>query len=64
MGMARGPAAPMMTDQKRAGFSRAAQRQYLKGVDQNSGADMVSAVKKRQKNQAVDFLGREKLCVD
>lgn len=38
MGMAAGPAAPMMTDQKSAGFSRAAQRQYLRGVDQNRGA--------------------------
>lgn len=42
MGMARGPAAPMMTDQKSAGRSRAAQRQYLRGADQKSGAvDMV-----------------------
>lgn len=38
MGMATGPAAPMMTDQKRAGRSRAAQRQYLRGVDQKRGA--------------------------
>jgi hypothetical protein len=45
MGMATGPAAPMMTDQKRAGFSRAAQRQYLMGVDQNRGAsDMMGGV--------------------
>ena len=43
MGMARGPAAPMTTDQKSAGFSRAAQRQYLRGVDQKRGAaDMVA----------------------
>lgn len=42
IGMAMGPAAPMMTDQKRAGRSRAAQRQYLRGVDQKKGAaDMV-----------------------
>lgn len=38
MGRATGPAAPMMTDQKSAGRSRAAQRQYLRGVDQKSGA--------------------------
>lgn len=38
MGMPMGPAAPMTTDQKRAGRSRAAQRQYLRGADQKSGA--------------------------
>lgn len=38
MGMATGPAAPIMTDQKRAGRSRAAQLQYLRGADQKRGA--------------------------
>lgn len=42
--MATGPAAPMMTDQKRAGRSRAAQRQYLRGVDQKRGAADMMAV--------------------
>jgi len=36
--MSAGPAAPTMTDQKRAGRSRAAQRQYRRGVDQKTGA--------------------------
>lgn len=45
MGMAMGPVAPMMTDQKSAGRSRAAQRQYLRGVDQKIGADMVDCIK-------------------
>ena len=38
MGSMAGPAAPIITDQKSAGRSRAAQRQYLRGVDQKSGA--------------------------
>jgi hypothetical protein len=42
MGMSRGPAAPTTTDQKKAGRSRAAQEQYLRGVDQKRGADMMS----------------------
>jgi hypothetical protein len=33
-----------MTDQKRAGRSRAAQRQYLRGVDQKRGAADMMAV--------------------
>lgn len=33
-----GPAAPMTQDQKRAGRSRAAQRQYRSGACQNRGA--------------------------
>ena len=38
-----GPRAPMTTEKKKAGRSRAAQRQYLRGVDQKRGvvADMV-----------------------
>lgn len=41
--MRTGPVAPIMTDQNRAGRSRAAQRQYLRGVDQKMGAaDMMS----------------------
>jgi hypothetical protein len=42
MGIRAGPVAPMTTDQKRAGRSRAAHRQYLRGVDQKMGVDMVS----------------------
>ena len=43
VGSIAGPAAPMMTDQKMAGRSRAAQRQYRRGVDQKCGAaDIVS----------------------
>lgn len=34
MGIMAGPAAPMTTDQKRAGRSRAAQPMYRRGVDQ------------------------------
>ena len=33
-----GPAAPMITDQKYAGLSRAAQRQYRRGLAQKCGA--------------------------
>lgn len=38
-----GPENPIITDQNRAGFSRAAHRQYLKGVDQKCGADDIVA---------------------
>jgi len=41
MGIRIGPAAPTTTEQKKAGRSRAAQLQYLRGVDQKRGADMV-----------------------
>lgn len=41
MGMPMGPAAPMMTDQNNAGRSRAAQAQYLRGVDQKYGAGVM-----------------------
>jgi hypothetical protein len=45
VGSIAGPAAPMMTDQKMAGRSRAAQRQYRRGVDQKCGAaDIVVCV--------------------
>lgn len=40
IGIATGPAAPIITDQKIAGRSRAAQRQYLNGADQKAGDDM------------------------
>lgn len=39
-----GPMEPMTTDQKYAGLSRAAQRQYLRGAAQKRGeVDMVAA---------------------
>jgi hypothetical protein len=41
MGIRIGPVAPTTTDQKKAGRSRAAQPQYLRGVDQKRGADIV-----------------------
>lgn len=42
----RGPVAPMTTDQKYAGRSRAAQRQYRRGLAKKAGveADMVLLV--------------------
>ena len=50
-----GPMPPRMTDQKSAGRSRAAQRQYLKGVDQKCGAaDMVAYC---GKNKVLAFMG-------
>jgi hypothetical protein len=38
--MRAGPARPMMMDQKYAGFSRAAQRQYRKGPAQKRGVGL------------------------
>lgn len=56
--MAMGPAAPMITDQKSAGRSRAAQRQYLRGVDQKTGADMMACIQGRDVRSVRSFRNR------
>lgn len=66
MGIMAGPMPPMTRDQNRAGFSREAQRMYLKGVTQKWGAaaDMVllSRLADARGCMGEQLKGRTRLC--